>query len=157
MQKKLSFCWGMQDKTDGRRKWLGTFDTAQEAARAYDAAARQIHGASARCNFSVADTEAQGGPPPPPLPGEPATPASIYTMQSTSRPASYHILGYWASYTLLVHDKSMILQQSMIDIVPHLMQSAKLLSPPTPLKGSRKLGLAEASPRTSPSLAWVAH
>ncbi|KAF7072065.1 hypothetical protein CFC21_077252 [Triticum aestivum] len=36
------------------RVWIGTFDTAAEAAHAYDAEARRIHGRKARTNFPAA-------------------------------------------------------------------------------------------------------
>uniref|UniRef100_A0A0E0LZD0 AP2/ERF domain-containing protein n=1 Tax=Oryza punctata TaxID=4537 RepID=A0A0E0LZD0_ORYPU len=57
--------WGrwaseIRDPVKGARVWLGTYDTAVEAARAYDAEARRIHGAKARTNFPPDE------PPPPP-------------------------------------------------------------------------------------------
>jgi hypothetical protein len=48
---KTSQKWTAQIKTGGRNRWLGSFQLEEDAARAYDFAARRLFGELAQLNF----------------------------------------------------------------------------------------------------------
>ena len=49
---KRSGRWQANITVDGKARYLGTFDTKEEAARTYDEAAKEFHGEFARQNFT---------------------------------------------------------------------------------------------------------
>ena len=100
------------------RRWLGTFDTAEEAAVVYDIRKRQIKGGSAKCNFPPLD---MGGPL-----GELTTPSRCFNLHvgechEQSRPSATSGPSIWAARW--AREKSMACQR-LIDLTKVLAKTS---------------------------------
>ncbi|KAA8530046.1 hypothetical protein F0562_004755 [Nyssa sinensis] len=142
--------WGryaaeIRDPSTKERHWLGTFDTAEEAALAYDRAARSMRGSRARTNFVYSDM------PPASSVTSIISPDDLSSHFVQPDPTPQLLLGHNSSSThdfrfsgSDVYDCSSLYEQqtqtqqsspvdiNAVDVVPHQQHDGSELPPPLP-------------------------